>query len=282
MTKLPIYTDIAGVEGREPVGAVLTVGTRKGTSAPTDRDRFYFKLPKVDASKTRPDHPSFAPYNTADPAKRKVVQAVVVHAERHEWCTSSLIHYAEKGQPTPNGRPWCTGDGERATRWSAKAEAYQDIPCPHDRCQYRLGTSPACKPMLRVLFQPVWPVSADGRSLPSPLCELDSHSWHGVSNMRGMIRHVEEQAAHLGVTGWSWYGFGFTIQLTEQTSREKQSRFPVLRFSPSVTVQDFLLSQARRRDELLAAYTQRASLAIPESMPPIADTVAALAGPRES
>lgn len=284
MTRLPIYTEIAGVEGREPIGAVLTIGTRKSaTSAPTDRDRFYFKLPRVDSSKTRPDHPSFAPYNAAPPERRKVINAVVVHATLAGWCTSSLIHYSQKGDPTPNARPWCIGDGARATRWDRKSSEYRDIPCPNERCEYRLGTSAACKPILRVLLQPTWPASADGRSLPSPLTELDSHSWHSTSNMVGMIRHVQEQARQLGIEdgAWSWYGFPFAIQLTEQTSREKQSRFPVLRFSPSVGVQDFLLSQASRRDQLAAAYDRpRAALTAPETVIDVAEVVAGLAGPR--
>jgi hypothetical protein len=46
-------------------------------------------------------------------------------------------------------------------------------------------------------------------------------------------------------------------------------------------VQDFILSQAATRGQIASAYTERASLALPESLPPIADTVAALAGPRE-
>ena len=282
LSRLPIYTDIAGMSGREPVGAVLTIGTRKGTAAPTDRDRFYWKLPKVDASKTRPDHPSFSAYNTAPPERRKVLNAVVVHARLEDWCTSSLIHYAQKGDPTPNARPWCTGDGRRATRWDRTAGAYKDIPCPHDRCEYRQGATAACKPILRVLFQPAWPRTEDGRSLPSPLTELDSHSWHSTANMVGMIRHVQEQARQLGIEdgAWSWYGFPFAIQLTEQTSREKQSRFPVLRFSPSVGVQDFLLAQAARRDELAAAYRPAAALSAPETVIDVAEVVAGLAGPR--
>jgi hypothetical protein len=285
MTRLPIYTEIAGVEGREPVGAVLSVGTRKSaTAAPSDRDRFFLKLPKIDGTKTRPDHPSFVAFNTAPPEKRRVVQAVVVHAQREQWCTSGLMHYAVKGDPTPNARPWCTGDGERATRWDRKAGEYRDIVCPHERCEYRQGQSAACKPVLRVLFQPVW---APGSPLPTPLCELDSHSWHSTSNMAGMIRHVEEQARHLGVPdGWSWYGFRFSIHLTEQTSRERQSRFPVLRFTPEISVQSFLLAQAESRDKLAAAYRiehdrPRASLAAPETVIDVAEVAAALSGPRE-
>ena len=280
MTKLPIYTEIAGVEGREPVGAVLSVGTRKSaTAAPSDRDRFYIKLPKTDGTKTRPEHPAFAAYHKAEPEHRRVVQAVVVHGRREEWTTAGLMHYAQKGDPTPNGRPWCTGDGQEATRWDRAAGAYRTIACPHDRCEYRQGREPLCKPLLRVLFQPVW---AAGSKLPTPLMELDAKSWHGAQNMAGMIRHVEEQARHLGVPdGWSWYGFRFSIHLTEQTSRERQSRFPVLRFTPEVSVQSFLLAQAENRDRLADAYRPRVALTEPETVIDVADVAAALSGPRE-
>jgi hypothetical protein len=134
--------------------------------------------------------------------------------------------------------------------------------------------------VLRVLFQPVWAV---GSPLPTPLCELDSHSWHSTANMAGMLRHVEEQARHLGVPdGWSWYGFRFSIHLTEQTSRERQSRFPVLRFTPEISVQSFLLAQAESRDKLAAAYQQpRAALTEPDSVLDVAEVAAALSGPRE-
>ena len=100
--------------------------------------------------------------------------------------------------------------------------------------------------------------------------------------MAGMIRHVEEQARLLGVgDAWSWYGFPFAIQLTEQTSREHQSKFPVLRFTPSSSVQSFLLNQATMRDQLAAAYQPRAALTEPETVVDIGEVVAALSGPRE-
>ena len=91
-----------------------------------------------------------------------------------------------------------------------------------------------------------------------------------------------QQAANLGVeSGWSWYGFRFSIHLTEQTSRERQSRFPVLRFTPEISVQSFLLAQAESRDKLAAAYQPRAALTEPDSVIDVAEVAAALSGPRE-
>jgi hypothetical protein len=290
MTRLPVYTEIAGVEGREPVGAVLSVGTKKpGMKQPVDRDRFYFKLPKVDGTGCRPDHPAFAAYNAAPPEKRRMVRAVVVHARREEWSTAGLVNHIMAGDPTPNKRPWCTGDGVEATRWDRKIGNYRTIQCPHDRCEYRQdpggGKPIPCKPLLRVLFQPVW---APGSPLPTPLTELDARSWHGTNNMVGMWRHVEQQSIHLGVDGgWSWYAFPFSIHLTEQRNKDRGTNYPVLRFTPEVSVQSFLLAQAESRDKLAAAYRlehdrPRAALTEPDSVIDVAEVAAALSGPREA
>jgi hypothetical protein len=292
MTRLPIYTDIAGVEGREPIGAVLTVGTRASSNAnPTDRDAFFIKSPKVNGQGIRPNHPAFDRFNGAPKEARRSVTCVAVHARREEWCTCGLINYAMPGVSAPDGRPWCIGDGVEATRWDAQSSKHITIPCPHDRCQYRQETRDAkgrakrdCKPITRVLFQPVWKPGADGRpALPTPLMEFDTHSWFSTSNAIGMIQHVERQSEMLGVPRnmLSWYGFRFTMTLTDQKQASKGRNFPVVLFSPDMQVQDFILSQAATRGQIASAYTERASLALPESLPPIADTVAALAGPRE-
>lgn len=282
--RLPIYTDLEGVEGRVPVGATITIGTKGDKGAPVDRDRFYIKSPKQDSSKSKPNHPMFAAYNGAPADRRRALTLAVVHEHRREWITSARIAYRVKSAPPMSDkRPWCVGDGRQATRYDHKSNAFADIACPNERCQFAQGVSPECKPILRIYAQPVWPVSADGRSLPSVLCSVASHSWHGVSNAIGMIEHVEAQARHLGIESFSWYGFTFSMLLTEQTNVEKRSKFPVLVFSPACDVQEWLLSQARRRDELAAAYTVRPAAlteATEHSGETIAEIIDDLAGPR--
>ena len=54
---------IAGVTGRVPVGAVLTIGLKGPSGAPTDRDRFYIKVP--DSTRESARVIKLRPYNTA-------------------------------------------------------------------------------------------------------------------------------------------------------------------------------------------------------------------------
>jgi hypothetical protein len=278
VTRLPIYTDLAGIEGRVPVGATITIGTKGDNGAPTDRDRFYFKLPKQDASGRKPMHPAFAAYNAAPANRRQQLTMIVVHAERAEWVTSSRIAYRVKSAPRmADRRPWCTGDGRHATRYDHKADAFGSIACPNERCQYAQGVQPECKPLLRLYAQPVWPVSTDGRALPSLLCELHSHSWHSTAAMIGMLDHVETQARHLGIDAFSWFGFQFSISLVERTKPESKSRFPTLTFSPIVGVQEWLLAQARSRAELAEAYSVTPIASLAESTAHSGDAYAAIA-----
>ena len=138
---------IAGVTGRVPVGAVLTIGTKGPSGAPTDRDRFYIKVPDSTEGE-RACHPSFGPYNTARCAgcvkdgktdrncprcvsMRQTMRCVLVHAS-----PADCFEWNRKAQKIMGGGfrnhpklPACSGDGKRAKRLvmlsDGKAE-YQD------------------------------------------------------------------------------------------------------------------------------------------------------------
>lgn len=240
---------IEGVDGREPVGAVLRVGVKPaGRAAPKDRDRFFVCHPYQDGNKIRPLHEAFASFNAAKPEHRRSVEAVLVHATEEEAFHYGLSAWRLPDQQAPAHGPACQGDGIVAIRRVGQEEPVE-IPCPNRTCAYRQGAKPACKPLMRVLFRPVWP----GGRLPTPLMRFESHSWNSVEAWVGMFRHIREQAQHLGIESPSLYGFKFRISLQEKTSAAKGTRFPVVIPSPEVDVQSFLVAQGQLRQQLGAS-----------------------------
>jgi hypothetical protein len=250
---------IEGLRPKEPVGAVLTIGTKGSNGAPTDRDRFYIKVPDS-ADGERIQHPAFGAFNTAAPEHRTNVRGVLVHAtepECFEWHRKAQkLQCAESGQPFRNHSklPACTGDGRKASRLvllEGGGIQHAEIPCPNDLCKFAQQpnprTPPACKPWARLLFQPIW---RDGSKLPTPLMKFTTQSWHTISALVGFFEHIREQAGHLGIANPSLFGLTFEMTLTTKTSPEAKTKFPVVRFSPTMQVQAFLMAQAASVQEL--------------------------------
>ena len=287
---------IAGLQSKEPVGAVLTVGTKGANGAPTDRDRFYLKVPDSQGNERVP-HPAFAAYNffpqlgeeaseqqrgqhrEREHAKRRNMHAVLVHASEvdvFEW------HRKAQKLPAPfqnhSKLPSCTGDGVTAKRLAMVGDKveFKDIPCPNDLCQFAIApnerTPPCCKPWARLLFQPVWNSGSDGKPspLPTPLMKFTTQSWHTVAGLVGMFKHISEQAALLGAQhGVNLYGLPFEMTLIQKSDAEKKSKFPVVRFSPTVTLQEFLIRQAQRVQQLAAGPSYIGLLDAPEQDPDV-------------
>ncbi len=265
---------IEGVTGRIPVGAVLTIGTKGPSGAPTDRDRFYIKVPDSTEGE-RSCHPSFGPFNSAKPDLRQTMRCVLVHAS-----PTDCFEWNRKAQKIMGGGfrnhpklPACTGDGKKAKRLvmmsDGKAE-YQDIPCPNDLCEFAQAPArgkPQCGPWMRLLFQPVW----QSDKLPTPLMKFTSQSWHTISGLVGMFEHIAEQAAQLGVSAPSLYGLPFEMVLVTKTDPVKKTSFPVVRFSPTVNLQAFLLAQQANRKQLAEAPQYVALLDAPEQDPEVID-----------
>lgn len=67
------FRGIHGLQGKEPVGAVLTIGTKSADKGfPTDRDRFYVKVPDS-SNDVRVNHPAFSVFNGAAAELRRIV-----------------------------------------------------------------------------------------------------------------------------------------------------------------------------------------------------------------
>lgn len=240
---------IAGLEGKEPVGAVLTVGTRAGPKAPpSETDRFYIKVP-MSADGVRIPCPGFEAFNVAPPEKRQAIQGYLVHEKPEQ-----MFEYHLKAQQLPKlpmhpGKaPSCVGNGVDAQRWDGKE--FRPIKCPNDLCEFRqaqaTGATP-CKPFFRFLFRPKW---KDGSPLPTPLMKLTSQSWNSVRAWIGFFDYLKQQAATMEIENPSFYGMPFQIVLSRKTSPKQQRSFPVLSISTEGDVQAFFYAQRMKRKEM--------------------------------
>lgn len=247
------YEGIEGLTPRDPIGAVLTVGTKGPKGNPTETDRFYFKVAdsvKVGDQLTKPLHPGFAAFNSAEATHRQTIAGNLVHATEaeafHYALSAQVLGPSWKAFPNahPNRLPICSGDGTKATRLygigTDGKEDWREIDCPNERCEYRLGKVKPCKPSMRFLFRPRWKA---GSPLPTPLTLLLSHSWNTAARFLGFFRHVTEQARHLGLSDFSLYGLPFVLTLAYKTKPSEASRFPVISISPDADLIAFFLAQ---------------------------------------
>lgn len=240
---------IAGLVGREPIGAALSVGIKGPSGAPTEKDRFHVLLPaagvaqfkKRDGStysaQYREAHPSFVAFNTAQVERRTVVPARLAHARVEECWEYRLQAQVLPGIAHPRRAPACMGDGKRAQRWDPKAESYTDIPCPAERCPFSRppadGKPTPCKPWMRFLARFDWP-RVDGKGLPNVPFRYASGSWNTVKNFLGFFESFRANCRNLGVDPDAVLLFGLPValQLQERTDPSAQHRFPVV----SITV----------------------------------------------
>lgn len=264
---------IDGLKGKEPIGAVLTIGEKgpgrdNKPGSPISRDRLFWRLPQ-EVDGVRPRHPKFRSWNEhGDPrqgdkpgdakaraAALRSVQGIIVHGERDSFFEHSLHCQAVKGKPShPAGMPFCRGDGKRAVRYLGEGKGddgsgFAEIACPADACEFRQEANGKvmCKPFARLLFRPHWP---DGQERPTPLTKWTTHSWNSVRALLGLVEYVEAQAAALGVPEWSFYGLRFEMTLAEKTNKQRKSRFPIVVFSALDDVQSWLMAQHAQRRQL--------------------------------
>lgn len=249
------YEGIEGLSGREPVDAVLTVGTKSASGAPTMTDRYFIKQPfqtSVDGKLQREEHPAFAAFNSADPKKRQSISGTLVHRDRASLFESYLSAQVLPGHAQhPKKIPACTGDGIRATRYMGKnaddTDRFDEIECPNELCVYRQGAKKACKPSLRFLFRLNW---REGINLPRTLVKFTSHSWNTARNFRGFFDYIEEQARGFGLADYSLFGLPFVLNLTSKTDPDKKSRFPVVTIAPSFDLAEFFFRQREQMRQL--------------------------------
>ena len=196
------YDGIEGLQPRLPLGAALTIGVKGPSGAPTQTDRFHFVSPHDSMEgkfRVRPLLPQFAAFNSADASKRQMVRGNLIHSKRED-CFAYHLRAQQLGgkwQNHPQKRPACTGDGHKATRFYGETpEDFREIECPNELCEFRQGTTKACKPFAQLLFRPRWP---EGNPLPTPLTKLTTGSWNSTAALLGFFSYLDEQAAQLGL-----------------------------------------------------------------------------------
>ena len=240
------HQGIEGLAGREPFGAVVTVGHKGDRGFPTDTDRFFIVMTTQDDKKVRPPHPAFAPFNNATNKDFcKVLYGNIVHASADEAFNYHLKAQV-LGKAHPDMRPACVGDGKTAERWMGD-DVFKTIPCPNDKCEFRTGVKPACKPFGRIAFRLRW--KKEG-AMPSPLVKLSTGSWNTVGNLLGFFDYIAAQARLLGVAQYSLYGLPFMLTVTRKTKPSQNKAFPVVTIAPDGDLQDFLWTQSDRMKEL--------------------------------
>ncbi len=235
---------------RAPVDAILCLGRKGPKGGVIEREMFHFVEPTMDAAtKRRAHHTDFAAFNRATEAKRKMVRGVFVHTSWADCYGAQLGCYRNKTRPESNPkakRPFCSGNGLLATRWTGKQ--FEEIECPNDRCEFRIGNVRQCTPDMSLLFRPRWP---EGNPLPTPLVRWNSKSWNNASIFAGWIKAYWTQCDALGVTRDSLYGFPFRLEV-EMVTGEK-SKYPIVRISnDGIDVQSHLLRQRAMQRELQA------------------------------
>jgi len=267
------YGTIAGLVGPDPVGAVLTIGTKAANGAPTERDRFYLKsvfAQDVGGVLRKEPHPAFASFNSADPSKRKTIRGVIVHSSREDCFSYGLAAFKIKGMAShPKKIPTCCGNGVEATRYFGKladgGDDFRTIVCANDLCPQRIGKIKECAPAMRFLFRINW---NEGVQLPRVLVRFVSKSWNTAKNFVGFMDYVDEQAKAFGLTDYSMFGLPFVMTLTEKTNPTEKSRFPVVTITPDFDLQEFLVWQRKQLESFGGKLALPAGLSDPENSAP--------------
>lgn len=281
---------IAGLEGREPVMAVLTLGRKalpgdvqdglaKRPGIPILRERLFLMDPDPlpisgIQGGARRKHPRFVAFNAEHRysgeqitnEERSNVTGRLVHATEEECWHYNLRSYTDpKEKKTPSRRPWCEGDGERARRivWNASdEETVMDVPCPHEKCPFRqprpnprgrMPKPPLCKPHATLLFRIEWEGRAAEAGMPTGTVKWTTQSWHSIRNVLGFFRRIHDAAASLGMAPGSYSLLGLKFELSVQprtSSKDEGRRFPVVRVVGTDDPLLFLLGDAERRQRL--------------------------------
>lgn len=183
----------------------------------------------VNTRPIREAHPSFVEFNSAHPAKCRMLRCRLVHWYETEAYEKFLGAWkAPPGKQSPTTGWWCQGNAVKARRWIDGK--WCEITCPHRLCEYSLdksgpkGVSTWCKPHSSLVFQLDWP--EENKLLPRLICQWDSQSWNNIANLDGMFNEISGLASHFGYQGGQFpiIGLQFTLHLKERVKANR--RFP--------------------------------------------------------
>ena len=274
---------IAGLEGREPVGAALVVPFG---------GKFEYQIMEArpglqtQHGERREPHPAFRKFNELPPERRTSVVAAIEHARLKECFEHHLTNQVGRSGQHPNRRPFCVGNGRVAVRWmgdkpanfetqreggktrkvyvggAEEADNFSEIECPNERCEFRLSDEKkpaACRPWMRLYFRLSW---KEGSEMPSLPCVFTSRSWNTVANFygeraadgrvvrSGLFGRLLDVANQLGIENPLLFGYPFVLHVAKRTKASEQTRFPVTTPSPMMDAVDFFRSQSQRLEEI--------------------------------
>ena len=295
---------IAGLVGREPISAALTIGCKGPNGAPIDKDRFYilvndvaskeYKKGNGDTYKSlgRELHPAFASFNSADPARRRNIPARLAHATIEELFAHRLqAASGAKGIPVhPKKAPVCRGNGQTAIRWDGKD--FQPIVCPGDRCPYSQPgpndakgkpTKPACGKFSQLIARFDFPISPDGKKLPSLSFKFSSGSVITTVNFVGFFDRFMNACKGFGIDYRQipLFGMPVSLSLSERTNPDFGTRYPVVTLDSGgdADIISWIQSQLTR-GESVRALAASAPLALADlSEDELAADVVSVSGP---
>ena len=247
---------IKGVEGKIPIGCVVSVSRRdRPGGPPVDKKGFHILSVRED-DRMRPQHPRFRKYNEAPWGNRQVLQGMIVHASEKdcfEWDRKAQVI---RKPMHPHKRPHCVGDGVRAQRWAFdEPDHFLDIDCLNEKCEFH--QSGVCKPFFRFVFLLTWSPEAEASfGFPPMLAKLTSRSWNSLRNFVGFFSYINQTARELGLSNHSLMGFPFLLEHTYETKPEKKYRYQVLRITPREEPVAFFAKQARMMAQIRHQYRE--------------------------
>jgi len=287
----------AQITGKEPVGAALSVGVKGLNGQPINKDRFYIVQPQSHSetyrkrdggtynAEKRDLHPSFAQFNDDEktPAdRRRTIPVRIMHAR--EWNPDTdppngCFWYAFQAftlgnKRHPRNKPMCEGDGIKAERWVPAVGGGElvkkCIECPgKGRCPYTVAAAPKqgqtykpkaeCGMKMTFVARFDWPRAADGRGFPNMPFKYKSGGEHMVYAFVGFFDAFRRICLDVGVPyeAVNLVGFPAMLQLSEKTSKEDQTRFPVVYLVPrydEVDILGWIGQQATRIRQLQDQY----------------------------
>ena len=248
-----VHRGIAGVDGREPIGAALSVGRKGERGNPIDTDRFFLVVPREGDDKRRPLHPMYSGFNHAqDPTRQQFVRGNLVHIteeDAFEWHLKAMVKPG--GKMHPDRRPWCTGDGEQANRWmGGPANNFKTIVCPNERCEYRVsdgGAPPACRPWMRFLFRLRAPVDS---KMPATTVKYTSMGWETTTGFVGFFKALRRAQEQLHAEDLPLYGYPITITVNKRTKPSRGQRYPVVDIAGEIDPVEFFVGQRERLETI--------------------------------
>ena len=253
-------TGIAGLHGREPIGAALAAGHKGPKGNPVDKDIYWILLParRDDANirnGVRDPHPSFATFNNAiEENARKYRRSIPIridHARREDcfdWARHArILEMGGKKLIHPAMRVVCRGNGVTAIRWDPTQpdiiptagkdwRGYKDIPCPGDQCPFAIANGPGkpqCGPWMRFVARFDWPE----RKFPNIPFVFESQSWNTIAFFVGFFESFESHCRDWGFDPKEIPLFGYPAQLQLNEEMRPGKKFFVTR--PIPTMGDF-------------------------------------------